>query len=246
MAGDTLCGWGDKRKVSYFVENAEIIVPHRREQLAFLLDLFPWPHDTGISVLDLGAGFGAITEEILRQYRNAVVTCVDGSREMLSLARERLQSRGEQVRLHFADLAEASWHRGIDGPFDVSVSGLAIHHLTDARKRELYREVSTLLRPGGFFFNNDIVIAPPALKSHFEQLTLHIIQKQDESKRGVARAREQIEVEMREQLRLAGGQHHSHIASLTDQLTWLREAGFSSVDCYWKYLDLAIFGGAKE
>jgi hypothetical protein len=47
-------------------------------------------------------------------------------------------------------------------------------------------------------------------------------------------------------LRLAGGQHHSHIASLSDQLEWLVQAGFKSVDCYWRFLDLAIFGGVKE
>ena len=51
---------------------------------------------------------------------------------------------------------------------------------------------------------------------------------------------------MSEQLRLAGRRHQSHIAALGDQLAWLREAGFTSVDCYWRYLDLAIFGGVKE
>jgi len=51
---------------------------------------------------------------------------------------------------------------------------------------------------------------------------------------------------MRVQLQAAGPQHHSQIAALGDQLEWLREAGFKSVDCYWKYLDLSIFGGAKE
>jgi len=30
-----------------------------------------------------------------------------------------------------------------------------------------------------------------------------------------------------------------------DQLEWLTAAGFESVDCFWKYLDHAIFGGIK-
>lgn len=29
------------------------------------------------------------------------------------------------------------------------------------------------------------------------------------------------------------------------QLDWLRELGFSDVECFWKYLNLAIFGGAQ-
>jgi tRNA (cmo5U34)-methyltransferase len=51
---------------------------------------------------------------------------------------------------------------------------------------------------------------------------------------------------MRAQLQAAGPKHDSSIAPLGAQLEWLREAGFKSVDCYWKYLELAIFGGVKE
>ena len=30
-----------------------------------------------------------------------------------------------------------------------------------------------------------------------------------------------------------------------DQCRWLREIGFQDVDCFWKYFELAIFGGVK-
>jgi len=39
--------------------------------------------------------------------------------------------------------------------------------------------------------------------------------------------------------------HQNYKAPLRDQLDWLTEAGFESVDCFWKYLDNAIFGGVK-
>lgn len=29
------------------------------------------------------------------------------------------------------------------------------------------------------------------------------------------------------------------------QLRWLREIGFADVDCHWKWLELALRGGAK-
>ncbi len=243
---DTLCGWGDKNKAAYFLENAEIIVPRRREQLTLLLDLFPWPEDAALTVCDLGAGFGAVTELILQRYPRATVTCVDGSTEMMALARDRLAPHRGRVRFHLADLADSSWPTDLPRPYDVAVSALAIHHLSDARKRGLYREVFGLLRPGGLFFNNDIVTAPPALKARFEALNLLVIQDQDRAQHGVARTLEALQAEMREQLRLAGERHQSHIAALPSQLEWLVEAGFKSVDCYWKYLDLAIFGGVRE
>jgi tRNA (cmo5U34)-methyltransferase len=162
---DTLCGWGDRGKVAWFVENAETVIPRRREQLRLLAELIPLPCDAEIAVLDLGAGFGAVTEEILTRYVNACVTCVDGSVEMVRMARERMAKYGARVRLCHADLADASWRRAVDGSFEAAVSAVAIHHLGDERKRALYREVYELLRPGGVFLNNDLVATPPALKA---------------------------------------------------------------------------------
>jgi tRNA (cmo5U34)-methyltransferase len=258
---DTLCGWGNEARVAYFLANADVIVPRRAEQINLLTQLLPYPPDAAVSVLDLGAGFGAVTEQILEHFRRATVTCVDGSQAMVTHASERLRKYGARVKILKADLADPSWpgilkpltyfstegDRQDDGAvFDAAVSAIAIHHLTNQRKRELGREVFKLLAPDGIFLNNDVVATPPALKARFEVLNLAAIQEQERARRGVARTGEQIQAEMREQLRIAGDRHQSHIASLSDQLAWLTEAGFKSVDCYWRYLDLAIFGGAKE
>jgi tRNA (cmo5U34)-methyltransferase len=35
------------------------------------------------------------------------------------------------------------------------------------------------------------------------------------------------------------------LASVEAQLEWLREIGFEDVDRYWKWLELAVFGGIK-
>jgi tRNA (cmo5U34)-methyltransferase len=257
---DTLCGWGNEEKVAYFLANADIIVPRRAEQLKLLTELLPYSRDASISVLDLGAGFGTISEQILTQYPKAVMTCIDGSPAMLAHARARLGKYGERVNVLKADLSERSWIAVLYSParrvearggdrnelFNVVVSAIAIHHLTHERKRELCREVFQLLAPNGIFLNNDVVATPPAFKARFEDLNLSEIQAQERRLRGNARSREQIKAEMREQLRLAGERHQSHIAPLVDQLAWLTEAGFKSVDCYWRNLDLAIFGGIKE
>lgn len=240
---DTLCGWGDQEKVAYFLANADTLIPKRSEQLRFLVDLFLWPSEEPISVLDLGAGFGAVTEAILTRYPHATVTWVDGSAEMLRLARERLAKYGERVHLHFADLATSSWCNNLHTSFHAVVSGIAIHHLIDERKRELYCEVFALLLPGGLFLNNDAVTTPPRLKDCFEAIQYREIQEQEKRKRGVMRSVAEIQAEMAAGFRTAG--QHSPIAPLRTQLDWLEEAGFASVDCFWKYLSLAIFGGVK-
>jgi hypothetical protein len=81
---DTLGGWDDRGKAAYFLEKTEIIVPKRREQLCFLMDLLPWSPQEPLRILDIGSGYGAIAEEILMRYTHSALTCVDGSDEISS------------------------------------------------------------------------------------------------------------------------------------------------------------------
>ena len=108
MDRDTLCGWGDSRKIAYFVENHEVIVPRRGEQLTMVARLLPWSGEKAISVLDLGAGFGALTEEVLHRFPQASVTCVDGSTVSVELARQLLAKYGAKVRIFQRDLDRKS------------------------------------------------------------------------------------------------------------------------------------------
>lgn len=239
---DTLCGWGEQDKVDYFVANSELIVPNRKEQLDFLVDLLPWQWDEPIRVLDLGAGYGAVAEAVLHRFYQATVTCVDGSAAMLRHARTRLAKYGDQVELLLRDLAEPEWQQGVVGPFHAVLSAIALHHLTDARKQQLCHEVFALLLPGGLFVNDDVVEVPAFFQEHFALLVDRAIQEQIKMRTGVTRSIEEIRAERAARLRPTG---HSHIASLSTQLEWWRAAGFIAVDCYWKFLNLAIFGGVK-
>ena len=36
------------------------------------------------------------------------------------------------------------------------------------------------------------------------------------------------------------------LAPVEAQCEWLREIGFVEVDCFWKYFELAIFGGLRR
>ena len=242
-ATDTLCGWGEHDRVTYYLNNVDILIPKRQEQLAMLVDLLGGLPQGVRRVLDLGSGFGALSQVILTHYPEASITCVDGSTEMLALAQDRLQKEGARVELLLSDLAFPSWREAVRGPFDAVVSGLAIHHLLDTRKQQLYQEVYALLGNGGLFLNNDAVMSPPALQEWFTSLWYREMQAQEEHLRGVKRSVESIRTELQEHLHV--GDHPSYMAPLEVQLAWLREAGFTSVDCYWKYLAFAIFGGVK-
>ena len=103
-------------------------------------------------VLDLGTGTGETLAHVLE--RQAVVRAVgiDRSEGMLAAAHERLASL--PVELHVADLADPL----PDGPFDLVVSALAVHHLDGPAKADLFERVAAALRPGGRFVLGDVVM----------------------------------------------------------------------------------------
>jgi tRNA (cmo5U34)-methyltransferase len=81
--------------------------------------------------LELGIGTGETTRRLLRRYPEAGVTGLDASPDMVFRAREL----GIEVRL--ARMEDPL----PDGPWDLVIAVLAVHHLEDDQKRELLRRV---------------------------------------------------------------------------------------------------------
>jgi tRNA (cmo5U34)-methyltransferase len=95
------------------------------------------------------------------------------------------------------------------------VSGLAIHHLDDDRKANLYREAAAGLAPGGVFLNLDIVTsATPRLHAMFLA--------------AIGRTADDPQ---------------DRLASVEDNLTWMRQAGLRDVDCLWRWHGFALLAG---
>jgi len=105
------------------------------------------------------------------------------------------------------------------GPFDAVVSCFAIHHLRHERKHALYAEIFAQLSPGGIFANLEHV-ASPTEALHHRFLAALAVRPEDEDP-------------------------SNKLLALDTQLSWLREIGFSDVDCHWKWLELALFSGRK-
>jgi SAM-dependent methyltransferase len=131
--------------------------PVRRPRLREMLQAAPFPAEAPLRVLDIGAGYGAVTEELLQLYPQARVTLQDYSRPMLSEARRRLAAHAEQLRTVECDLTDAAWPAAVGGPFDLAVSGICLHNLRDnATIFACYRAIRDLLRPGGWFLDYDL------------------------------------------------------------------------------------------
>ena len=84
-----------------------------------------------LRVLELGIGTGETTRRLLERFPDAEVTGLDASPEMVFRARET----GIAVRL--ARMEDPL----PDGPWDLILAVLAVHHLDAGRKQDLFRRV---------------------------------------------------------------------------------------------------------
>jgi SAM-dependent methyltransferase len=201
--------WSAAEQAREFLTRADNL-PHRGEGEAVLVrDLagaLPG------RILDLGCGDGRLTALLLDAYPESTARCVDMSETMLDAARARF---GGDERVTFAA------HRLDDrlpfaGPFDAIVSSLAIHHVTDERKRTLSAECAGLLAPGGVFANLDIVASPTR----------------------------QLHDRWRDEMG-ARDDPSDVLRDLASQLAWIEEAGLHDVDCIWKWRSLALMRGER-
>jgi ubiquinone/menaquinone biosynthesis C-methylase UbiE len=128
----------------------------RRPLLQRMLSMAPFPREAELEVLDVGAGFGAVSEEVLSAFPAARIIFQDYSQPMLDRARQRLAGHADRLRYVLCDLTDQSWPQQVGGPFDLAVSAIAIHNLRDPEKiYACYRAIRGLLRPGGYFLDCD-------------------------------------------------------------------------------------------
>jgi len=102
------------------------------------------------ALLELGVGTAETARRVRKLYPDAELVAIDSSPEMLEAARAQLSE---------ADLRLARLEDPLpQGPFDVVYSALAVHHLRAGAKRDLFRRVAEVLRPGGVFVLGDVVV----------------------------------------------------------------------------------------
>ena len=148
--------WHSTDYVSGWITHDVARDPDRRPLLQKMLSFAPFPREAKLKVLDVGAGYGVVTDEVLQAFPAAHVTLQDYSQPMLDQARQRLASRSDRLSYVICDLTDPSWPQQVGGPFDLAVSAIALHNLRDPEKIfACYRPIRDLLKPGGCFLNCD-------------------------------------------------------------------------------------------
>ena len=183
--------------------------------------------DTHFKALDLGAGTGVLSSLLLQGYPNIELTISDRSKDMLNTCKKRFADRN--VSFLQGDFGKDDFGTG----YDVILMGLTLHHLPDNAKRQMMQRFYNALNSGGVVLVSDIVLgATKSLTQLYETHWRHFIHRQgiDDEKWFANYKANEPDIP----------------ATVSDQLSWLSEAGFIDVACHFRYLNFAVFGGHRE
>lgn len=219
---------------SHFDAGAENYDVKRREVIycfdnlySTLLDLIPFSVHDRFSFLDLGAGTGLVSSLIMQNFPYAEAHLLDVSDNMLKKARQRF-SQKNNVSFYIQDYGQTA----LPGNYQLVVSAMSIHHLADVKKQDLFQRIFDALSPKGCFIHADLALGATQSTEEFYQ------KRWQDHLKLVGLKNDELEQICK---RMALDQP----ATLEQQLSWMRWAGFVDVDCFFKHYNFVVYSGKK-
>ncbi len=111
-----------------------------------------FPMQENLNIVDIGAGTGLQLKPLLEQSETLRATCVDCSSKMLSKLKKNLAAYGDRVQTVTADFFDHDF--GFEF-YDGALSVMALHYYSDVQKLQLYKNLRTGIKAGGFFLLTD-------------------------------------------------------------------------------------------
>lgn len=238
--------WSSKEIAKDYLQGTRAAIPLAYEQIRIIMKVITYTQTNGNSILDIGCGDGILGRTILSQFPNAKLTLTDFSETMLAAAKIENEKAKIASNVNYieADMSDSGWMNKIEqyGPFDVIISGLAIHHLTHFRKKRIYAEIYDILTHEGIFLNLDRVESQSSLgeKLNSNNYIDSLFDFHKKSNPSVSRD------EIAQKYFYRSLKQSNILAPVELQTSWLRELGFKNVDIFFKVFEIAIFGGTKR
>jgi SAM-dependent methyltransferase len=204
-------------------------------QQRFMAVLLPFGEQEAFTFLDLGAGTGAASRAILGRYPRSTAILADFSAEMMGAGEREMQPFAGRYRYVEFDMSTGEWPGAVPAALDAVVTSMCVHHLPDGRKQGLFREIFDHLVPGGWYLNYD----PVRTEDPVVQATWERVNDYHDPEAASKRLHRTPEEQARHD------NHVRYLIPLTQQLEYLRSAGFRGIDVYWKHLEKVIYGGCR-
>ncbi len=205
------------------------LIPYYNQMIGALIDSIHFDNDAAIRIIDLGCGTGTISKRISEKYPNSKIICLDVASNMIDIAKHKLSGHND-VEFITGDFSKIDTNE----KYDVIVSSLALHHLeNDKEKRDFYTKVYDSLTDFGIFYNADVVLAST---DYLQDVNMN---------RWIEFINKRVSMDEILNKWIPTYNAEDRPAKLLDQLKWLEDIGFKSVDVIWKYYNFSVYGGIK-
>jgi len=237
--------WKDAEFAQRYLDDISGAIPLEREQLDVMRRIIRHQRTSVKNFLDIGCGNGILSSVILAHWPDAQGVLQDFNETMLTAAKEKLDAHATQLRFVQNDYGDKKWVADLDEngtkKFDVVVSRFSIHHQPDQRKREVYEEIYQLLEPNGVFINIEHISS--ASKWGEAILEGYMVDYLHDAQLNKGKKREKSDIA--QEFRDRHDKDANIVASVEDQCDWMREIGYTDVDCYFRVFEMAIFAGKR-
>lgn len=182
--------------------------------------------DGRLKVLDMACGGGSLSYLIMQLHKQASVVGFDANDAALDTYNRNLAAFCGRVSTIQGVPGQDDFGRG----YDIVVASMALGNIEDRLKQPVCRQIYESLNPGGIFLARDFVMgASPSLGQKYFRYW-----RQEMTANG-------LEPEIMDEESCPG----EHPAPMHVYLERLQAADFADVDCHWRHLNFAIFGGSR-
>lgn len=229
--------WQRHEVTQHYLEQVRGGIPFGAEQAKIMLQVVHHFVHNPTRIIDLGCGNGFLAEILLKSYPEASAVLIDHSEPMIEHARDYMKPYMNRCEIIHDDFSHSLGKYAEPGSVDCIVSGYAIHHLPNTKKKELYQNIYNTLSQGGIFINieHTASVTPQIEKLHDELFIDHLSSYNKRDRQEVAK-----------EYYNRPDKTDNKLERVDIQVNWLREIGFKHSDCYFKWMELAVFGGVKE
>jgi len=193
-----------------------------------LIKAISFDKDKEFDILDLGCGTGHGMKLAAGMFPKAKITGIDFSPVMIKRAKNNLLSLLDRIKLLEIDFNDYKF----DQKFDVIISAIAIHNITDDQKKNLFEKIFNSLNSGGLFINADFY-------EHESKTVNNEIKTIYENFLRQNLSGDELEVWLRH------ASKEDMPMKLTEQEHILKEAGFDKFELLWVFNNEAIYVAGK-